>query len=154
MHQITAPSSSDSDARAPCWASPGCRECHTGHRERRKASRPSPCPGGILPELPQLVLQPRAQIWASPPLSSISLPFSLTLPPTGLHPSPRTPLFGLTLCGSICLGCEVVIKEVLKEIWKENEGGFMMWGGEFCYAWEQCRTKRRADLIYRKSLLE
>lgn len=83
-----------------------------------------------------------------------SLPFSLTLPPTRLHPSPRTLHFGLTLCGSICLGCKVAIKEVLKEIWKENEGGFMMLGGEFCYGWEQCRTKRRADLIYRKSLLE
>jgi hypothetical protein len=26
----------------------------------------------------------------------------------------------------------VVIKGALKEIWKENEGGFMMSGGEFC----------------------
>ena len=40
--------------------------------------------------------------------------------------------FGLTLLGSICPGCKVVIKEALKEIWKENEGGFTMLGGEFC----------------------
>lgn len=28
------------------------------------------------------------------------------------------------------------------------------WVGSSAVGWEQCRTKRRADLIYRKSLLE
>lgn len=68
--------------------------------------------------------------------------------PTGIHlssllhsgpclalastPSPGALQFGLTLLGSICPGCKVVIKEDLEEIWKENEGGFMILGEEFC----------------------
>lgn len=65
------------------------------------------------------------------PGESISLPSGpcLSLVST---PSPGALQFGLILLRSICPGCKVVIKEALKEIWKENEGGFMMLGGEFC----------------------
>ena len=78
----------------------------------------------------------RAQVWASLALFPLESLYSRFFPldPASPHlyflPGPLR--FGLTLLGSIRPGCKVVIKEALKEIWKENEGGFMMLGREFC----------------------
>lgn len=47
-----------------------------------------------------------------------------------------------------------MIKEALKEIWKENEGGFMVSSGECGCRLGAVQNKARADLIYRKSLLQ
>lgn len=105
----------------------------------------------------QPILQPWAQMWAPPslcPLRSISLSFCLTLPPPEAHPAPGPLHQGLALYGSICLGCEVAIKEALKEIWKEDGGGVTRPGGEFRCRLGAERTKQRAGLIYRKSLSE
>lgn len=46
------------------------------------------------------------------------------------------------------MGCKVVIKEALKEIWKENEGRFMILGGEFrCWLGAaQNKAEGRSDL--------
>lgn len=47
-----------------------------------------------------------------------------------------------------------MIKEALKKFGKKMKVDLQCWVESFAVGWEQCRTKQRADLIYRKSLLE
>lgn len=163
VQQTATPSSSEvprrTDTRAVCWALPGCwmqrASCQAQGAAQNKPTHRFP--GGGLRGVPCPPSSPGYShgVLHAPPLESIGL---------HLHPAspvPRPPPLPQELCilaspleEASVWAARQPLRNPYKKFGKKMKVALGYGVGIFAVGWEQCRTKQRADLIYRKSLLE